>query len=98
MFTEGYSDLYEGDDNWRSMELPEGDTFEWQAASTHVRKPAFFEGMTREPEARQDIEGARALAKLGDSVTTDHISPAGPVAPASPPGPSLPAQAASTRD
>ncbi|HLR86302.1 MAG TPA: aconitate hydratase [Wenzhouxiangella sp.] len=86
MFTEGYSDLYEGDDNWRSMELPEGDTFEWQADSTYVRKPAFFEGMTREPEALQDIEGARVLAKLGDSVTTDHISPAGAIAPDSPAG------------
>lgn len=86
MFTEGYSDLYEGDDNWRSMELPEGDTFEWQADSTYVRKPAFFDGMTREPEALQDIEGARVLAKLGDSVTTDHISPAGAIAPDSPAG------------
>src|SRR5690625_7637713 len=74
MFTEGYSGLYEGVDNWRSMELPEGDTFEWQADSTYVLKPAFFEGMNRETEALQDIEGARELVKLGITETLDPIS------------------------
>ncbi|MCK9516943.1 MAG: aconitate hydratase [Ottowia sp.] len=86
MFTDGYSDLYAGDERWQGMDISKGDTFEWQPGSTYVRKPPFFDGMTREPEPLTDIKGARVLAKLGDSVTTDHISPAGAIAPDSPAG------------
>ncbi|HET7314279.1 aconitate hydratase [Salinisphaera sp.] len=86
MFTAGYADIYKGDERWRGMAIAEGDTFEWQADSTYVRRPPFFDGMSREPEPLADIEGARVLARLGDSVTTDHISPAGAIAPDSPAG------------
>src|SRR5699024_2119299 len=86
MFTEGYSDLYAGDERWRGMDIAEGDTFEWQPDSTYVRKPPFFDDMPRQPELLADIKGARVLALLGDSVTTDHISPAGAIAPDSPAG------------
>jgi len=86
MFTEGYSDLYVGDERWRGMEIAKGNTFEWQATSTYVRKPTFFDGMLRHPGYLSDIVGARVLAMLGDSVTTDHISPAGAIAPDSPSG------------
>ncbi len=77
MFTSGYSDLYAGDDNWRGLPVPEGEIFQWDDESTYVRRPPYFDGMPREPEPLSDISGARVLAKLGDSVTTDHISPAG---------------------
>lgn len=86
MFTQGYSDVYAGDDNWRNMEIPEGDMFDWVESSTYVRQPPFFEGMSREPQPVTDIIGARVLAKLGDSVTTDHISPAGAIISKSPAG------------
>ncbi|HLS01703.1 MAG TPA: aconitate hydratase, partial [Beutenbergiaceae bacterium] len=86
MFTEGYSDVYAGDDNWRNMHIPEGDMFDWDDASTYVRQPPFFDDMTREPAPVTDISGARVLAKLGDSVTTDHISPAGAIISNSPAG------------
>jgi aconitate hydratase len=86
MFTDGYSDLYAGDERWQRMDIAEGDTFQWQADSTYVRKPPFFDGMERDPAPLTDITGARVLAKLGDSVTTDHISPAGAIAPDSPAG------------
>ena len=86
MFTEDYADVFEGDERWKSLETPEGDTFEWDAESTYVRKPTFFEGMQAEPEPVQDISGARVLALLGDSVTTDHISPAGAIKADSPAG------------
>jgi len=86
MFTEGYADVYAGDERWQGMEVLESDTFEWQPESTYVRKPPFFDGMGREPAPLADIHGARALALLGDSVTTDHISPAGAIAPDSPAG------------
>jgi aconitate hydratase len=77
MFTDSYASVFEGDDRWKSLPTPEGNTFAWDAKSTYVRKPPYFEGMQAEPEAVTDITGARVLAKLGDSVTTDHISPAG---------------------
>ena len=77
MFAKGYEGVFDGDDRWRALETPEGSTFEWAEDSTYVRKPPYFEGMTRTPEPVSDIEGARVLLKLGDSVTTDHISPAG---------------------
>ncbi|MGM0931046.1 MAG: aconitate hydratase [Actinomycetota bacterium] len=77
MFTKGYEGVFEGDDRWKALQTPEGDTFAWDPNSTYVRKPPYFEGMSAQPEPVQDISGARVLAKLGDSVTTDHISPAG---------------------
>ncbi|GAA3774441.1 aconitate hydratase [Microbacterium kribbense] len=79
MYTEGYADVYAGDDNWNSLPIPEGQKFTWQDDSTYVRQPPYFDGMGREPGALADITGARVLAKLGDSVTTDHISPAGSI-------------------
>jgi aconitate hydratase len=86
MFTEGYADVYAGDERWQGMKIPKGDTFEWQPESTYVRKPPFFDGIARDPKPLTDINGARVLAMLGDSVTTDHISPAGAIAPDSPAG------------
>ncbi|WP_262104299.1 aconitate hydratase AcnA [Arthrobacter sp. Marseille-P9274] len=77
MFAKGYDGVFDGDDRWRALETPLGDTFAWAEDSTYVRKPPYFEGMKAQPEPVQDISGARVLAKLGDSVTTDHISPAG---------------------
>ena len=77
MFTEKYADVFAGDERWTSLETPEGNTFEWAQESTYVRKPPYFEGMKMDLDAVEDISGARVLAKLGDSVTTDHISPAG---------------------
>ncbi|MCQ1949830.1 MULTISPECIES: aconitate hydratase [Arthrobacter] len=77
MFSDSYNTIFEGDERWKSLPTPEGATFEWDAESTYVRKPPYFEGMKAEPEPVSDIEGARVLLKLGDSVTTDHISPAG---------------------
>ncbi|MDN5871891.1 MAG: aconitate hydratase, partial [Nitrococcus sp.] len=86
MFSKGYADVFAGDERWQGMEIPGGDTFQWQGQSTYVRQPPFFSGMSREPEPLSDIAGARVLAKLGDSVTTDHISPAGAIASDSPAG------------
>jgi aconitate hydratase len=86
MFSNDYADVFAGDDRWRSLPTPTGDTFEWADDSTYVRKPPYFEGMQREPSPVRDITGARVLAKLGDSVTTDHISPAGSIKPDSPAG------------
>ena len=79
MFRRRYSEVYEGDDHWRSLEIPSGDRFAWDATSTYVRRPPFFESLALEPDPPRDIVGARALALLGDSVTTDHISPAGSI-------------------
>jgi aconitate hydratase len=86
MFTHQYSSVFEGDERWRSLPTPTGPTFEWDAQSTYVRKPPYFEGMTIETTPVSDIVGARVLAKLGDSVTTDHISPAGNIKADSPAG------------
>lgn len=77
MFARGYEGVFEGDDRWKALDTPAGDTFAWDEKSTYVRKPPYFEGMQAQPEPVQDITGARVLLKLGDSVTTDHISPAG---------------------
>ncbi|MET3811107.1 aconitate hydratase [Arthrobacter sp. UYEF3] len=77
MFARGYEGVFEGDDRWKALSTPAGDTFAWDEKSTYVRKPPYFEGMQATPEPVQDITGARVLLKLGDSVTTDHISPAG---------------------
>ena len=86
MFTNDYADVFAGDERWQSLPTPEGDTFAWDADSTYVRKPPYFEGMRTEPSPVEDISGARVLAKLGDSVTTDHISPAGSIKADSPAG------------
>ncbi len=98
MFTEDYADVFSGDEHWRNLQTPEGDTFEWDEDSTYVRKPPYFEGMTMTPDAVSDISGARVLAKLGDSVTTDHISPAGSIAPQSPAGQYLRENGVARRD
>ncbi|MEY9259681.1 aconitate hydratase [Brevibacterium epidermidis] len=77
MFDSEYGRIFDGDERWQQLDTPEGKVFEWDDESTYVRKPTFFDGMGLKPEAVKDIKGARVLAKLGDSVTTDHISPAG---------------------
>jgi aconitate hydratase len=86
MYTRDYADVFAGDERWTSLPTPTGDTFAWDAESTYVRKPPYFDGMQREPAPVTDIAGARVLAKLGDSVTTDHISPAGAIKTDSPAG------------
>jgi len=86
MFDDSYADVFAGDDRWRSLPTPEGNTFAWDPASTYVRKAPYFEGMPDEPTPVADITGARVLLKLGDSVTTDHISPAGAIKKDSPAG------------
>ncbi len=86
MFTRRYQDVFAGDRHWQSLDTPTGDTFAWDADSTYVRKPPYFEGMAREPSPVTDVLNARVLAKLGDSVTTDHISPAGAIKADSPAG------------
>jgi aconitate hydratase len=86
MFANRYSNVFTGNENWRSLATPSGETFQWDPASTYVRKPPYFDGMQREPSPVVDITGARVLLKLGDSVTTDHISPAGSIRPDSPAG------------
>ena len=77
MFARGYEGVFDGDERWKALDTPAGDTFAWDPNSTYVRKPPYFEGMQAQPEPVKDITGARVLLKLGDSVTTDHISPAG---------------------
>ena len=77
MFQSSYGSVFEGDANWKGIDSPEGEIYTWDADSTYVKNPPYFEGMSKDPSAVSDIEGARALALLGDSVTTDHISPAG---------------------
>ncbi|MBD8020158.1 aconitate hydratase AcnA [Brevibacterium gallinarum] len=77
MFSKEYGTIFDGDERWQRLETPSGDLFEWDDESTYVRKPTYFDGMTMDPEPIEDISGARVLALLGDSVTTDHISPAG---------------------
>jgi aconitate hydratase len=79
MFNKSYQDVFAGDAQWQALSIPTGNTFEWDNESTYVRKPPYFEGMTMETTPVADIAGARVLAKLGDSVTTDHISPAGAI-------------------
>jgi aconitate hydratase len=86
MFTKDYSDVFAGDERWQSLPTPTGETFTWDGGSTYVRKPPYFEGMAAKPAPVSDIDGARVLAKLGDSVTTDHISPAGSIKADSPAG------------
>jgi aconitate hydratase len=98
MFTKSYSDVFSGDEQWKALSIPTGDTFEWDAESTYVRKPPYFDGMTMDLDPIEDITGARALAKLGDSVTTDHISPAGAIKADSPAGKYLSEHGVQRRD
>ncbi|MBK4140952.1 aconitate hydratase AcnA [Corynebacterium macginleyi] len=84
MYEADYADVFKGDDAWRNLDVPEGQTFEWDEDSTYIRKAPYFEGMPTEPDPVQDIKCARVLAKLGDSVTTDHISPASAIKPGTP--------------
>jgi len=86
MFTSTYADVYTGDERWNALDVPPGDLYAWDADSTYVRLPPYFDGMPAQPEPVGDIEGARCLVMLGDSVTTDHISPAGSIRPDSPVG------------
>jgi aconitate hydratase len=98
MFTRDYADVFHGDDNWRSLDVPQGDTYAWEDESTYVRRPPYFDGMPLEPTPVTDIHGARVLAMLGDSVTTDHISPAGAIKTESPAGEYLISHGVDRRD
>ncbi len=86
MFERTYADVYTGDEHWRALDTPAGDTYTWEPTSTYIRRPPYFDGMPTEPEPVTDIAGARCLVLLGDSVTTDHISPAGAIKPDAPAG------------
>jgi aconitate hydratase len=86
MFRETYADVFTGDEQWRNLPVPEGELFAWEAESTYVRRPPYFDGMPASPQRFEDVAGARCLVMLGDSVTTDHISPAGAIRPDSPAG------------
>jgi aconitate hydratase len=98
MFLEKYAQVFDGDPRWRQLPTPTGDRFQWEADSTYIRNPPFFDGITLEPPAPTDIRGARVLAVLGDSVTTDHISPAGSIPADSPAGKYLIANGVQPRD
>ncbi len=98
MYTRDYADVFSGDERWQGLNTPEGNTFEWDAQSTYVRKPPYFDGMPLEPAPVTDIAGARVLLRLGDSVTTDHISPAGSIKADSPAGAYLAEHGVDRRD
>ncbi|MEU5435154.1 aconitate hydratase AcnA [Streptomyces sp. NPDC020719] len=98
MFNKSYQDVFAGDAQWQALPIPTGNTFEWDPQSTYVRKPPYFEGMTMETTPVSDIAGARVLAKLGDSVTTDHISPAGAIKADTPAGKYLTEHGVGRRD
>ncbi|MEV0240948.1 aconitate hydratase [Streptomyces sp. NPDC050674] len=98
MFAKSYADVFAGDAQWQALPIPTGNTFEWDAESTYVRKPPYFEGMAHEPSPVENISGARVLAKLGDSVTTDHISPAGAIKADTPAGKYLTEHGVERRD
>ena len=98
MFSSRYADVFAGDETWRSLPTPTGDTFTWDAESTYVRKPPYFDDMPAEPQPVTDVTGARVLLKLGDSVTTDHISPAGSIKADSPAGRYLTGHGVERRD
>ena len=98
MFREQYGRVFEGDELWRALPVPTGDRFTWEESSTYIRRPPFLEGLTPEPSAAAEITGARVLALLGDSITTDHISPAGAIRPDSPAGKYLIEQGVQPRD
>ncbi|MGI8871342.1 MAG: aconitase family protein, partial [Candidatus Limnocylindria bacterium] len=98
VFTRSYASVFDGDERWAGLPVPPGDRYAWDPESTYVARPPFFEGVTSEPAPISDIEGARVLAVLGDSVTTDHISPAGAIARTSPAGGWLTERGVETRD
>ncbi len=98
MFTSQYASVFDGDERWKSLPTPKGALFEWDDASTYVKKPPYFEGMAMTPDPVKDVHGARVLVKLGDSVTTDHISPAGAIKADSPAGAYLSAKGVSRVD
>src|SRR5690606_35858344 len=98
MFREQYASVFEGDALWQGLPVPTGDRFAWEGDSTYIRKPPFRENLTREPAPPQEIEGARVLALLGDSITTDHISPAGAIRADTPAGQYLIEQGVQPRD
>jgi aconitate hydratase len=98
MFNHSYKDVFAGDAQWQALPIPTGDTFDWDPQSTYVRKPPYFDGMRMDPEPVTDISGARVLAKLGDSVTTDHISPAGAIKADTPAGQYLTEHGVQRRD
>ena len=97
-FRQQYASVFEGDDRWRKLPVPTGDRFEWEGASTYIRRPPFLENLSLTPASRQDLTGARALAVLGDSITTDHISPAGSIKVDSPAGRYLVANGVAPKD
>jgi aconitate hydratase len=86
MFQRTYADVFTGDERWSALEIPEGDLYDWREESTYVRRPPYFDGMSPEPGTVEDVHAARCLVRVGDSVTTDHISPAGAIKPDSPAG------------
>ncbi|MFD6396119.1 aconitate hydratase AcnA [Nocardia sp. NPDC060249] len=98
MFRNSYATVFDGDQRWQGLATPEGDTFEWDEKSTYVRKAPYFDGMSMDPSPVTDIKGARVLALLGDSVTTDHISPAGPIKPGTPAAQYLDANGVARKD
>ena len=98
MFAKSYADVFAGDERWRTLPTPDGDVFEWDESSTYVRKAPYFDGMPAQPEPVTNIAGARVLLKLGDSVTTDHISPAGSIRKDSPAGSYLLAHGVQRKD
>ncbi len=97
-FRKSYSDVFTGDEKWKKLQVPEGSLYQWDPASTYIKEPPFFENLSLKPEKLQDIRGARVLAFLGDSVTTDHISPAGSISRSSPAGKYLLTLGVSTQD
>jgi aconitate hydratase len=97
-FTQRYAEVFTGDEHWAAVQVPTGETFDWNPASTYVLQPPYFETLTMETSAVHDIAGARVLAVLGDSVTTDHISPAGAIRPTVPAGEYLVAHGVAVKD
>jgi aconitate hydratase len=98
MFSREYADVFTGDEHWRALPIPEGDLYAWDAHSTYIKNPPYFEGMQARPAAIADLHGLRALAVLGDSITTDHISPAGSIQPDGPAGKYLIAHGVQPKD
>lgn len=98
LFRDQYSHVFEGDERWKTLSTPQGNMYEWDPASTYIQEPPFFTNLSLRPESLKDIRGARVLALLGDSVTTDHISPAGNIAPDSPAGKYLVEKGVKPRD
>src|SRR5690606_24258088 len=98
MFREQYAAVFDGDEEWHALPVPEGDLYEWDPDSTYVREPSFFVDMADEVAKPEDIRGARALVMVGDSITTDHISPAGAILPQHPAGKYLLERGVEVRD